>query len=172
MADSFGDAPDIRRLLTNPWVLGAGAIAVVLGVLIFKATSKQVPVGTGSQPGIPPTGLGNAGFSTDQMALSTGGIQQQLGALTAQLGQGFSSLQTQQANNPASYSLLNPPPDKAFHFGFGGINQQKPFFWELTPTGAQAFQQHTGQVWSGGVQSSASFMPPDWLPAYSYEVAQ
>lgn len=112
MADSFGRAPgeggpDVRRLLTNPWVLGAGAVALVIGVIAWRrATANQntavgtqvATTGIGLQPGL----TGQAA-STDQMGLEVGGLQGQLSNLTTQLSTGIAGLQSQ--IQPSAYTV-------------------------------------------------------------------
>lgn len=98
--------PDVKRVMTNPWVLGAAAVALVIGIFVWRRTagattvSTQVPA-VGLQPGSTAAGL-----STDQLGLQTGGIQQELSNLIQQMSAGFASLQSpQQAVSPNDYTL-------------------------------------------------------------------
>lgn len=83
--------PDIKRLLTNPWVLGAALVAVVLGVIIWRKTNNAAGA-TQTQGTLQPGQTANA-ESADQFGLAVGQMQQELGNLVQQWSTGIASLQ-------------------------------------------------------------------------------
>ncbi len=156
MATSFGDAdggaPDIRRLLANPWVLGAAAAAVVLGIFIFRQTrgggaavGTQVPTAAG----LPNSGVA----STDQLGLQAGGIQDQLGNLAQQISAGFSGQSTQNVT-PANFSVVQgqfPGQDPGTYFGAAPTNipAGDTLVWRWTSTYLQSHPE-LGAGWGKG----------------------
>lgn len=105
MATSFGTGEgrvDLRRLATNPVVLGAVLVVAVAGVYFWRrhqttaGSAGAAPV-TGQLAGIT---TGTPQNAADQLGLVQGGLNDQLGALTAQVSAGFAGLQTQLQHVP------------------------------------------------------------------------
>lgn len=109
MATSFGGggggAPDIKSILTNPWVIGAAAVALVIGIIVFRNTSKSA-ASTGATPvsgqllGVQP------GTAQSPETLSTAGLQQSLSTLTAQVSSGFAQLGGNKPGSPVQGSVI------------------------------------------------------------------
>lgn len=156
MATSFGDgdggdAPDVRRLLTNPWVLGAAAVALVVGVVVFRRTQGGTPVGTQvpAAAGLPNSGVA----STDQLGLQAGGIQDQLGNLAQQISAGFAGQSTQSVT-PANFSVVQgqfPGQDPGTYFGAAPTNipSGDVLVWRWTSTFLQSHPE-LGAGWGKG----------------------
>jgi hypothetical protein len=153
VATSFGDnggAPNLKRIVTNPIVLGAAAVAVLLAIFIWKRSSGQTSnVGSQLQPA-----TSAATQSADQFGLATSGLQQELSNLVAQWSNSIQGLQDQQ--NQLTGGSANNVPSGAYmvNIGHPGVSLQSgagynvgetvtsgghTFFHLLNPSAAAAY---------------------------------
>lgn len=116
--------PDLKRLLSNPYVIGAALVAVVLGVFIWRKTNNAA--GASRTAGVMQPGQTANAESADQFGLAVGQMQQELSNLIEQWSAGIAGLQNPPGGIPPggytapTNSPIPPSAPVPGHIGQGG----------------------------------------------------